>query len=294
MELSSCKIGPFNLYTIETGRFCLDGGAMFGVVPKPLWERAIKPDTDNRIPLAMRCLLVESTRTGRRYLIDTGIGDKFNEKFRRIYGIDHEHSSLAGSLDYHGFSFPDITDIIFTHLHFDHCGGASYRLNDQDPTLTFSNARYWITESQWETALRPNIREKASFLDENIDPIRQQARLELIPTTNTFEEGLSTIIVNGHSVGQQLISIAGDGVNLLFAADLVPTAAHVPLPWIMGYDMHPVQTLEEKNDILNEWCHPGHFLFLEHDAFNEVIAIEQRDGKFAMKKSVDMADIAKE
>ncbi|HKI45061.1 MAG TPA: MBL fold metallo-hydrolase [Balneolales bacterium] len=285
MELSSCKLGSFNLYTIETGRFGLDGGAMFGVVPKPLWQKAIVPDEQNRIPLAMRCLLVESTRTGKRYLIDTGIGRKFSRKFEDIYKIDHEHSDLVRSLNFHGFSSPDITDIILTHLHFDHCGGASYRRDGQESGLTFPEARHWITESQWETALQPNAREKASFLDENIDPLRQQSKLELIPSSYTFEEGLSTIIVNGHTIGQQLVKIEANGIAILFAADLVPTAAHVSLPWVMGYDMHPVQTLDEKRDILSEWCQSGHYLYLEHDAFNEAVTLEQRGGRFSIGES---------
>ena len=289
MELSSCKLGPFNLYTVETGRFGLDGGAMFGVVPKPLWQKAIEPDEQNRIPLAMRCLLVESTRTGKRYLIDTGIGHKFSRKFEEIYKINHEYSDLANSLDFHGFSSSDITDVILTHLHFDHCGGASYQIGDQESKLTFPEARHWITESQWETALQPNAREKASFLDENIDPLRQQSKLELIPSGYTFEEGLSTIIVNGHTIGQQLVKIESGGITILFAADLVPTAAHVPLPWVMGYDMHPVQTLDEKKDILQEWCKDGHYLYMEHDAFHEVVAVEQGGGRFSIGETTTLA-----
>ena len=291
MRLSSCKLGQFNLYTIETGRFALDGGAMFGVVPKPLWERLVKPDEKNRILLAMRCVLIESTSTNRRYLIDTGIGHKFSEKFQGIYGIDHQHSDLVNSLDYHGFSLSDVTDIILTHLHFDHCGGISYLSDDQKLRLTFTDARHWITEGQWETALQPNVREKASFLEENIDPIRQQSKLELIPATHTFEEGLSTIIVNGHTTGQQLVKIEADGTRLLFAADLIPTASHVPLPWVMGYDMHPVQTLEEKKEILDEWCQPGHYLFLEHDAVNEIITVKQDDRKFRVARSMKLSDL---
>ena len=291
MELSSCKLGPFNLYTVETGRFGLDGGAMFGIVPKPLWQKTIKPDEQNRIPLAMRCLLVESSLTGRIYLIDTGIGHKFNQKFTGIYNIDHEHSDLANSLNFNGFSSSDITDVILTHLHFDHCGGASYRPDDRDATLTFPEARHWITESQWETALQPNLREKASFLDENIDPLRQQSKLELIPSGHTFEEGLSTIIVNGHTIGQQLIKIEAAGITVLFAADLVPTAAHVPLPWVMGYDMHPVQTLDEKKNVLDEWCQDNHYLYLEHDAFNEVVTVEKRGGKFLIGESTTLAGL---
>lgn len=291
MELSSCKVGPFKLYTIETGRFGLDGGAMFGVVPKSLWEQMIEPDEVNRIPLAMRCLLIESEQTNRRYLVDTGIGHKFNRKFENIYHISHDHSDLADSLDYHGFSLSDVTDVILTHLHFDHCGGASYRRDEQEPKLTFPEARHWITESQWESALEPNAREQASFLDENIDPIRQQSKLELVPSSYTFEPGLTTIIVNGHTTGQQLVSIEADGIKLLYAADLIPTAAHVPLPWVMGFDMHPVQTLEEKEQILEQWDKPNHYLFLEHDAENEVITIERRNGKFGVVQNLRLSAI---
>ncbi len=293
MELSSCRLGPFKLYTIETGRLGLDGGAMFGVVPKTMWERSIGADEKNRIPLAMRCLLIESMNTGRRYLIDTGIGRKFSSKLEEIYDIDHKHSNLATSLDYHDFSSSDITDVILTHLHFDHCGGASYYDGSRNLVLTFPEARHWVTEGQWETAMQPNEREKASFLEENNDPIRRQSRLELIPGPHQFEEGLSTMIVNGHTIGQQLVIIEADGKKLLFAADLIPTAAHVPLAWIMGFDLHPVQTVEEKKDILGRWCRPGHYLYLEHDAEKEVISLVQHGEKVIVSEILSLNDLGK-
>ncbi|MDZ7771674.1 MAG: MBL fold metallo-hydrolase [Balneolaceae bacterium] len=172
MSLSHTEIGPFHLYTIETGRFRLDGGAMFGVVPKTLWSRQIEVDEKNRIPMAMRCLLIESKNTGRRYLVDTGIGTKFGEKMEKIYEVDHNHSTLEGSLKAHGFGLGDITDVIFTHLHFDHCGGTTQWVEGGENTaeVIFPAAQFHVTAKHWETANNPNKRETASFFEENRRP----------------------------------------------------------------------------------------------------------------------------
>jgi len=279
MELSRTTLGPFTLYTIETGRFRLDGGAMFGVVPKTLWSRLTEPDDKNRIYMAMRCLLIKSKNTGRLYLVDDGIGNKFNEKFEKIYAIDHEHSDLVSSLKYHGYEPDDITDVIFTHLHFDHCGGTTeFITGENEPEIIFKNANLWVTNRHWKTATEPNARETASFLPENIEPLKKSDNLQLIDGPFTYEEGLSTIIANGHTLGQQLPKIEADGKTLLFAADLLPTAVHVPLPWVMGYDMQPVETLTEKKDFLDRAIDESWYIFLEHDAYNEVITLA-RDGK---------------
>lgn len=291
MSLSKTEFGPFTLYTIETGRFRLDGGAMFGVVPKTLWSKYIPADELNRIPMAMRCLLVHSSRTGRLYLIDNGIGNKFDEKFQKIYSIDFEHSSLENSLSYHGFSTDDITDIVFTHLHFDHCGGTTAINSSGESEIIFKDANLWVTKSHWETATEPNAREKASFLKENIEPLKNTNRLHLVDGEYTYEDGFSTLIVNGHTIGQQLPKLEVNGKTLIFAADLLPTAVHVPLPWVMGYDMYPAQTLQEKEDFLKTCVDNNWLIYLEHDADHEVITIKKDGKRFGIGKELTLDEM---
>lgn len=292
IDLSHVKLGPFTLYTIETGRFRLDGGAMFGVVPKTLWSRQIKVDEKNRILMAMRCLLIQSEETGNLYLVDDGIGTKFDEKYEKIYQVDHKHSNLLDSLSYHGFSPEDVTDLIFTHLHFDHCGGTTFYNDNGELEHTFPKARYHVTKSHWDTATHPNAREKASFFDENIGPIKESGRLNLVEDEHTFEEGLSTLVVNGHTLGQQLPVISDGDKTIVFAADLFPTASHVPLPWIMGYDMRPINTLDEKEEILDRASSEDWFFFMEHDSQNEIIRVEKENGKFNARTGLTLEDIA--
>ena len=291
MELSSTKIGLFSLYTIECGRFRLDGGAMFGVVPKTLWSRQIEVDDKNRIPMAMRCLLIKSEHTGKIYLVDNGCGTKFDEKFESIYALDYEHSSLQDSLAYHGFQPDDITDLVLSHLHFDHCGGSTYYDDSGEIRYTFPNATYHVPEKHWETANNPNAREKASFFKENIQPMKESGRLNLVEQHHQYEEGLSAIPVNGHTISQQLPKVEAEGKTLVFAADLLPTHVHVPLPWVMGYDMRPVQTLDEKDRILNEAAEENWYFFLEHDADKEVITVKKDDGKFKMGSALTLNDL---
>lgn len=291
MDLSSTTFGAFNLYTIETGRFRLDGGAMFGVVPKTLWSRQIEVDDKNRIPMAMRCLLIESRETRKTYLVDNGVGTKFNEKMSAIYDINFEHSDLHSSLEYHGFSPSDITDIIFTHLHFDHCGGTTFYNDNGDLEHTFKNATYHVTNNHWETATNPNAREKASFLSENIEPLRNSDRLNLIGDNHQFEEGLSAIPVYGHTKGQQLPQIEDGEKTIVFTADLIPTHVHIPLPWVMGYDMYPVQTLEEKKTFLDDAVEKKWYLFLEHDAREECIQIEKQEGKYRVSQTLTLDEL---
>jgi glyoxylase-like metal-dependent hydrolase (beta-lactamase superfamily II) len=282
---------PFSLYSIETGRFKLDGGAMFGVVPKTLWSKHIKPDEKNRILMAMRCLLIKSETTGRVYLIDNGAGEKFDAKFSDIYGFDDTHSSLGESLKYHGFAPEDITDLIFTHLHFDHCGGTTRFNRDGNLEHVFPNAEYWVVKSHWDTALNPNAREKSSFLRENLVPISESGRLNLIEPGHQYEKGLSAIVVNGHTVGQQLPVVDLGKNKLIFAADLLPSHVHIPLPWIMGYDMYPATTLKEKADFLARCVENNTFLFFEHDAECDAGTVEY-DGKgYRIGKKLSLSDI---
>lgn len=291
MSLSKTTLGPFELYTIETGDFRLDGGAMFGVVPKTLWSQALPADDKNRIPMTMRCLLVKSNNTGKVYLIDNGAGTKFNEKMENIYQLDHSVKNLENSFRHHGFSFEDVTDIIFTHLHFDHCGGTSFYNDKDELELTFPDATYHVVEKHWENATNPNAREKASFLPENIDPLKESEKLNLVGENHEFEPGLTAILADGHTIGQQLPKIEADGKIIVFVADLLPTHVHVPLPWVMGYDMYPVQTLSEKDTFLKKASEEGWNLYLEHDANQEIIRVEHKDGRFSVSQTLTLNEL---
>lgn len=292
MNLSRASLGPFNLYSIEAGRFGLDGGAMFGVVPKTLWSNYIDVDDKNRIPMAMRCLLIESENTNKIYLVDTGSGTKFDKKFEDIYQLDYRHSDLLSSLKSHGFAPEDITDIIFSHLHFDHCGGTTYYDDNDELQHTFPNATYHVTEKHLETATDPNAREKASFLPDNITPIKNWDKLNIVGEHHVYEDGLEAIPVNGHTIGQQLPKISANGKTVVFSADLIPTHVHLPLPWVMGYDMYPVTTLEEKEQFLDQAVDQGWFLFLEHDAAEEVVTVQKENGKYSVKDCLTLDNIS--
>ncbi|MEO9884472.1 MAG: MBL fold metallo-hydrolase [Balneola sp.] len=291
MSLSKTTLGNFELYTIETGDIKLDGGAMFGVVPKTLWSRGIPADDKNRIQMTMRCLLIKSKATGKLYLIDNGVGTKFNDKLMEIYQIDFSKHTMEKSFAEHGFSFEDVSDVIFTHLHFDHCGGTTYLDKEGNSQYTFPNATYHVTKSHWETATNPNAREKASFMPENINPLRETDHLNLVNEGHEFEKGLSTIIVNGHTLGQQLPLIEGDGKKLCFVADLLPTHVHVPLPWVMGYDMYPAETLKEKEDFLNRSVSEDFYLYLEHDYYKEIIKLGSENGRYSVAETLLLNEV---
>ena len=256
------KIGPYTLYAIETGRFRLDGGAMFGIVPRPLWEKKFAPDARNRITLHMRCLLLEGD--GRLILIDNGIGDKYDDKFGDIFGIDHDHSDLHASLAAAGFHADDVTDVVLTHLHFDHCGGSTTR-RDGRLALTFPNATHYVQQAHWVWARGPNARERASFLADNLDPLAESGRLRLLKGDGELFPGIRVMTVDGHTEAQQLVKISGEQGTLVYAADLLPTTAHVRLPWIMAYDVRPLVTLSEKQAFLEAATSEGWQLFFEHD-----------------------------
>lgn len=291
-EIEPVHFGNFDLYPVESGRFKLDGGAMFGVVPKTLWSKQIPADDKNRIPMGMRCLLIKSNQTEKIYLVDNGSGDKFNEKMAAIYDLDYEHSDLISSLKKCEFEPQDVTDIIFTHLHFDHCGGTTTYDENGEITEVFPKAIYHVNNRHWETAVNPNAREKASFFSENIEPIKQSGRLNLVDDNHQFETGLKTIPMDGHTAGQQLPVLNHNERTIVYTADLIPTFAHIPLPWVMGYDMKPLETLEEKELFLNRAEKKNWYLFLEHDAEHEVITIGKENGKFMLKDSLTLADIS--
>lgn len=269
-----------NIYPIEAGNFKLDGGAMFGVVPKTIWNKTNPADANNMIDIAATCLLIEEG--DRLTLIDTGMGDKQSEKFFGYYyrwGDD----SIDKSLKKYGFHRDDITDVFMTHLHFDHCGG-SIQWNKERTGYepAFKNARFWSNEDHWEWATKPNDREKASFLKENILPMQESGHLNFIertgvPYQDSSELGFGILYVDGHTDKQMIPHINYQGKKLIFMADLLPTAGHIPLPFVMGYDTRPLLTLPEKKAFLNKAADENFYLFLEHDAHNKIITVKHTD-----------------
>ena len=267
------------LHSIETGHFKLDGGAMFGVVPKSLWQRTNPADSNNLIDMAATSLLIEDGN--RLILIDTGLGNKQSEKFFSHYHRWGNHS-LEKSLKSKGFHPDDITDVFMTHLHFDHCGGCIQWNKDKtgyEPA--FKNAKFWTNKEHWKWATEPNAREKASFLKENLIPMEESGQLSFLERTGkrTFynQFNFEVLFVDGHTDKQMVPIIEYQGKKLVFAADLLPTAGHVPLPYVMGYDTRPLLTLDEKKDFLQEAVDQNYFIFLEHDAHNEIIDLKMTE-----------------
>lgn len=266
------------LYALNSGYFKLDGGAMFGVVPKSLWHRQQPADENNMCSWAMRCLLIE--KGNQLILIDTGIGNKQDDKFFGHYYL-HGNDSLIGHLNRLGFNPSDVTDVVLTHLHFDHCGGAIER-NDQGQLLpAFKNARFWSHQSHWQWATKPNAREKASFLSENILPIQESGQLNLLESLSfrfeVPELGLEFFLVNGHTEAQMLPIVKYQDKTLVFMADLMPSSVHVPLPYVMGYDVRPLLTMEEKSQILKEAAENNYILLLEHDPKFEACTVQMSE-----------------
>jgi glyoxylase-like metal-dependent hydrolase (beta-lactamase superfamily II) len=269
------KLGDIEIHPLETGIFRLDGGAMFGVVPKQLWSRTNPPDEQNRILMALRVLLVRSG--GKIILVDTGAGGKNPEKFRAIYAISFDTFSLDAGLASMGIRNEDVTDVILTHLHFDHAGGATAK-TDRGLEPVFPNAVHHLQRAHWDWAMKPSERDRASFLPENYMPLQERGLMNLIDGAATIADGVTVLPVNGHTPGQQLVRIAGGGRSILFCGDLVPMSAHVPAPYIMGYDLQPLVTLQEKHDILGAAAASGEILVFEHDPFVEA-ALVIRDAK---------------
>ena len=279
------------LYPIETGRFKLDGGAMFGVVPKPIWQKTNPADSQNRIEMAMRCLLIEDE--SRLILIDNGLGHKYTEKFKGLYEVNHEHSSLQKSLDALGFSPDDITDVILTHLHFDHCGGSTaWNPMKERHELVFENAIHWVQKKHLEWALKPNAREKASFYAENILPIVESGNLRMLDGETELFPNIALKVVNGHTEAQQLPFIFYKEKQILFVADLFPSAGHLPLPYVMGYDTRPLLTLEERERILPQLVDEEIIIFYEHDPINECgTVIRNEKGAYTQGISLKLGDL---
>jgi len=273
------------IHVVDTGFFKLDGGAMFGVVPKSIWQKINPADANNMCTWAMRCLLIE--QGNRLMLIDTGIGNKQDERFFKHYFL-HGQATLQSSLKQKGFSPDDITDVLLTHLHFDHVGGAVSRNGDK-LVPTFKNATYWSNEAHWDWAEFPNAREKASFLKDNFLPIRESGQLRFVNTDGSFEiEGVQLLFVDGHTEKMMLPKISIGSKNLLYCADLIPSAGHVRLPYIMAYDMRPLQTLSEKQQILEEAQKENTLLFFEHDPQIEVANLKLENGQILVENTGDL------
>ncbi len=285
------------LYTIETGKFKLDGGAMFGVVPKSIWQKLNPPDENNMCTWSLRCLLVQEG--DRLVLIDTGIGNKQDAKFYSHYYL-HGDDSLDKSLSAAGFSRSDITDVFLTHLHFDHCGGAIERQGDKLQPA-FPRAQYWSNALHWDWAVKPNDREKASFLKENILPLQESGQLQFIQRSGhkdqypleeqAFLPGFSVRFVDGHTNAMMLPQIQYKGRTLVYMADLLPSAAHIPIPYVMAYDMFPLTTLSEKKSFLQEALEGDYILYFEHDAAHECCTLQQTEKGIRPKDFFSLKDL---
>jgi len=282
------------LYPINSGNFKLDGGAMFGVVPKTLWQRTNPADANNMIDIAARCLLIEDGN--RLILIDTGMGNKQPDKFFGYYHL-WGNDTLDGSLKAHGFHRDDITDVFLTHLHFDHSGGCIEWNKDRTGYQpVFKNARYWSNENHWQWATQPNNREKASFLKENIIPIEDSGQLKFmnLPDSNLLKNsdlGFDIFFADGHTDKQMIPLINYKGNTIAFMADLLPTVGHLPLPFVMSYDTRPLLTLNEKETFLNLAADNNFYLFLEHDAHNEIITVKHTEKGVRLNQTYTSQDI---
>ena len=292
----SLEIGPYKIRAVPTGLFGLDGGAMFGTVPKVLWEKSNPADSQNRIQMEARALLLDAG-PNRRVLIDCGIGgdfifkygEKLGTKFGEMYAIRSaggESLAIAGSLKHHGLRLDDITDVILTHLHFDHAGGATTERNGK-LVPTFPNAKYYIQRANLETASHPNLREKASYYAPNFQPLIDAGVLTILdgPVENLLP-GISVQLTNGHTVGQQVVRVTDGKTSLLYCADLIPTSSHVRLPWVMGYDLEPLKLIDEKREVLTPAAKGDWYLFFEHDPYMDAARVEESKGDFSVRERV--------
>ena len=281
------KMKKMKIYPIEAGNFKLDGGAMFGVVPKTIWNKTNPADENNLIDIAARCLLIEDG--SRLILIDTGMGNKQSDKFFSYYSLWGTHS-LDKSLAKYGFHRDDVTDVFMTHLHFDHCGGSvNWNKDKTGYEVAFKNAKFWTNENHWQWATKPNSREKASFLHENIIPMQESGQLNFIkkPEGDFLEKSeldFGIFFVDGHTEKMMIPHIQYQDKTIVFCADLIPTAGHLPLPYVMGYDTRPLLTMPEKSKFLENCAANNFYLLLEHDAHNEIITVEKTEKGVRLKE----------
>ena len=278
------NIGEWKVIVLETGDFRLDGGAMMGSVPKVLWEQTNPADELNRINLSLRCLLLDNG--SKRVLIETGMGNKFNDKFKSMLAIKQPSNPLSDTLGKHGYIPESITDVILTHLHFDHSGGALNCNENEVLVPAFTNAKYHVSESNWKLGVAPNPRDRASYLNENYLPLKDAGVLNLIADNSEILSGISSYIVNGHTTGQQLIKVESEGEVLVFCSDLIPLRSHLKLPWIMGYDLNALLSLKEKTKFLQEAVDGDWWLFFYHDPKTIAVKIEKGDKHYNVVKEV--------
>ncbi|MBI2429979.1 MAG: MBL fold metallo-hydrolase [Ignavibacteriales bacterium] len=277
------KIGNYELTSIETGRFSLDGGAMFGVVPWVFWSKTNPPDERQRIVLAARCLLIRGE--GKTILVDTGNGDKWNDKLKDIYHLDNSKFTLESSLANAGVKPEEVTDVILTHLHFDHCGGSTKIINKKlEPT--FPNATHYVQKAHWESSQNPTDRDRASFMKDDFQILHERGMLKFTEGEQDIFPGISVVVCNGHTMAQQLPKISDGKNTLLFLCDLVPTTSHIPFPYIMGYDLRPLVTLEEKKRILPQAEKEGWMLFFEHDPETIAAKLQKSEKGYSIKEKL--------
>ncbi len=275
------------LYTIDTGFFKLDGGAMFGVVPKSIWQKTNPADERNLCTWATRLLLIEDGK--QLILVDTALGDKQDEKFFGHY-FRHGDATLDHSLARHGFHRDDITDVILTHLHFDHCGGAVIREGER-LLPAFKNARFWSNKEHWDWALNPNPREKASFLKENLLPIQESGQLEFLKQGDLFAPNISMRYAYGHTEAMMLPQISYKGKTILYMADLLPSVGHIPLPYVMSYDVRPLITMEERQSYWQEIVEKEYILFLEHDPIHACCTLQQTEKGIRLLETFSLEEL---
>lgn len=277
------------IYPIQTGNFKLDGGAMFGVVPKSIWQKTNPADSNNMIEMGMRSMLIEDGN--KLILIDTGMGNKQSDKFFGYY-YQYGDYSLDTSLASYGFHRDDITDVFLTHLHFDHCGGSiQWNKNQTGYEPAFKNAKFWSNQEHWNWATHPNPREKASFLQENILPIQESGQLNFISEKSFKQVGFDVLKMDGHTEKQMLPKVFYQGKTIIFMADLLPTIGHIPVPYVMGYDTRPLLTIKEKEAFLSEAADHDYFLFLEHDAYSEICTVQHTNKGVRLKETHKFKDI---
>ena len=277
------------IYPIQTGNFKLDGGAMFGVVPKSIWQKTNPADSNNMIEMGMRSMLIEDGN--KLILIDTGMGNKQSDKFFGYY-FQFGDYSLDTSLASYGFHRDDITDVFLTHLHFDHCGGSiQWNKNQTGYEPAFKNAKFWSNQEHWNWATHPNPREKASFLQENILPIQESGQLNFISEKSFQQVGFDVLKMDGHTEKQMLPKVFYQGKTIIFMADLLPTIGHIPVPYVMGYDTRPLLTIKEKEAFLSEAADHDYFLFLEHDAYSEICTVQHTNKGVRLKETHKFKDI---
>jgi glyoxylase-like metal-dependent hydrolase (beta-lactamase superfamily II) len=281
------QLGDWNFRLFSDGAFRLDGGASFGIVPKPLWEKQIPADARNRVPVALRCLLAE--RDGRRILVDTGIGDRWDAKQRDIYGMERRAGQLLTELESAGIARESITDVVQTHLHFDHVGGACLDMaNGMVPA--FAEARWWVQRQHWDWAHHPSERDGGSFRPEDFEVLARTGRLELVEGAAEVVPGLRLLPVHGHSPGMHVPEFQTGQGTLVFLGDLIPTTAHVHLPWVSGFDLNPLLTLSEKRQLLTRAVEDDFLLVFQHDPVHETCRVDFREGRFQARAVVPFAE----